>query len=1158
MFPLIPTLALAFISFICSAFVILRIVIPILPPHPLSRRVPPSEFGLPNYNFRSLSSADKSHLWLASLDILALGVFIWQAMDEYMGGPSNFGEARDAASSARLWFALTIRQNCLLVVSGLTLIHIRMGRSVSFGAKHWMLWAPTMLLGLTSTALTGVLAGAGVPSFFMGLVGYSATVAVLSTAAFGGLVYTLMVIRRNLAAMNEPADNWPPVKATEEKPRPSFGTEDIDALREGSSWLTSDAGSRHDSCSNWSFSTHQTHHQVGSMRLNPAAISQQSLVPKSSYWFNPPNSAHASDSDIPPVPPLPSPYRPSSSPTCCGGLSDDPDPFRRDVPGRPRLGSQSSWLTSHSGSQATLSAFSYPTTHHGGSAVDLNTGLLAPPTASRPATPALCSAQVLGGYGYTADSEKGLASLAVTGSEIDISLYRYACWLMSIWIPLGLSLPYLFTVSANGSVASDAIPILLVLSVTMSSPLLALNILLRSPIPIPSGLFDIHPDPPSVVMRAPSPAVTLASYDREYKRSGSVTIVEGRRSGDVWLTQGDAVDGKGKVARALGLMSPVPRLAVLPPDEDQDGELTPPLPIQVEDRSFPSTLPLTPQSANSAELGRVRKESKASSHLSGDEPYAGYASKIMVAQRHYSALATTVVVPASPEKRESAGATLSATTGFAIDHYVPATGPGASSHLRSRSTSSIIGQAITTSDISPPPSLPLPPTPPNVRNAKLAKQLVHRKSYSSGFSFGAVVNDDLNEIDALTAGLLPLLVPGLKVGNDMKIREWENFSPPLSSTVTKKKASRHVKQSVGSDFGVLAREEFSSPQFHSTPAHTKQGARARKTSAHKRNHMSLPSLGLGRDTVHTWKAELNRALASKVGQYAPISDNARRNTVWGDESVPNVMAHPVTIQEDDEMLPPPPASKGASLGRSMSTRSLGLRAEVPHAVDSARASVATLLSEKVVPPSAASTVTLFDPDYGFDPMAESTPHESKKALQYTRKYQAAAMPRPTSRRSSIVYIKSDENSPTEPVTTTNPETSPKTFAQWSARAVRPLIPKASKLQRKQPSPETKPGSPSGGLRPLSLLQDRGSNRVGDVANVGPTRPLVLGKKKSKKVTRNENADPSSENNYLKPLQLARSDTSKVRGLLRKTEALPNVVIRPPSATEQMGSPYGFR
>lgn len=41
MLPLIPALALAFVSFLSSAFVILRIIVPILPPHPLSRRVRP-------------------------------------------------------------------------------------------------------------------------------------------------------------------------------------------------------------------------------------------------------------------------------------------------------------------------------------------------------------------------------------------------------------------------------------------------------------------------------------------------------------------------------------------------------------------------------------------------------------------------------------------------------------------------------------------------------------------------------------------------------------------------------------------------------------------------------------------------------------------------------------------------------------------------------------------------------------------------------------------------------------------------------------------------------------------------------------------------------------------------------------------------------------
>lgn len=43
--PLVPTLVLSLLSLFCSIFVVLRIVIPILPPHPLSRRVSPVSFS---------------------------------------------------------------------------------------------------------------------------------------------------------------------------------------------------------------------------------------------------------------------------------------------------------------------------------------------------------------------------------------------------------------------------------------------------------------------------------------------------------------------------------------------------------------------------------------------------------------------------------------------------------------------------------------------------------------------------------------------------------------------------------------------------------------------------------------------------------------------------------------------------------------------------------------------------------------------------------------------------------------------------------------------------------------------------------------------------------------------------------------------------------
>ncbi|OAX30870.1 hypothetical protein K503DRAFT_806623, partial [Rhizopogon vinicolor AM-OR11-026] len=74
-----------------------------------------------------------------------------------------------------------------------------------------------------------------------------------------------------------------------------------------------------------------------------------------------------------------------------------------------------------------------------------------------------------------------------------------------------------------------------------------------------------------------------------------------------------------------------------------------------------------------------------------------------------------------------------------------------------------------------------------------------------------------------------------------------------------------------------------------------------------------------------------------------------------------------------------------------------------------------------------------------------------------------------------------------------------------------------------------------------------------------TRPLVLGKKKSKVVKEHdENVAPSagSGNKYLKPLQLGRTDSSKVRGMLRRDETLPTVTVRPPS--DRMDSIYEIR
>jgi len=330
---------------------------------------------------------------------------------------------------------MTIKQTCLFIILGLTLLHVRLARSVSFGRKHWMIWGPLGVLVVTSTAMAGIIAAAGMTTLFAGLAAYSAAVAALSSVALLCLIGTLLNIKRNLGSLNEDASSWPPASQMEEKPRPSFTTEEVDALRDGASWITSNASSRsrRDSVSAWSFSTHRT---VTTSHHGKPQNTHPSVPAKSSFWFG---SSPAVD-NIPPVPPLPSPYGPLS-PT--SESLAEPDPFRR-VPTpvseqpRQRLDSQTSWLTSTHGSHTTLSAWSYPTTYHdGSSSPSVHAGLL-PSSVSRPTTPAMADAKVLGGYGYAPkDSESGLSALAApAGTSLDISVYRSIGWLILIWSPL--------------------------------------------------------------------------------------------------------------------------------------------------------------------------------------------------------------------------------------------------------------------------------------------------------------------------------------------------------------------------------------------------------------------------------------------------------------------------------------------------------------------------------------------------------------------------------------------------------------------------------------------------------------------------------------------------------------------------------------------------
>ncbi|KAH9482502.1 hypothetical protein JR316_0004602 [Psilocybe cubensis] len=1139
--PLIPALILGFASFIASAFVILRIVVPVLPPHPLSRRVSPvAKLGIRTLPI--LSPADKGHLWLSSLDLIALVIFFWQIVNESTTGPSGLALAFDPGSAIRLWIATTIRQTCLLFVASATLLQVRMAQSVTFGSRQWMIWAPTTLIIAVSATTAGLLSVTGISSLFYGLTGYSVVTAILTSVSFGYLIHTLFAIKKNLAVVAG-TNPWPSVREVEEKPRPSFATEEIDALRDGASWITSNASSRRNSMSTWSFTTHQTATTVA-QQVRGLRTSKQS------------------DMQIPPVPPLPSPYGPLSP--------VDSDPFRRDLPPfpdsqqqKPRMGSQSSWLTSSQGSHTTMTSWSYPTASHDGTVRLPSTQDY--PTAYSPAldtvltaTQSMVAIHDLGAEGFPSSGmevEKGLAALAPLGTSIEISMLPAYGWSVTIWLPLCFSLPY-FILLSQGSTPSPVVEMLFVLSITLSSPLLAFNLLFGSPIPIPVGLFDLPPnlpvDPHRPLIHGSLP---MPKISQEYKRSTSslsVTVVEGRRSGDVWISKGDAVDGKGKLGRAFGMLSALPKLSVLPPEENHDECDMPPVPFR--DDSLPVHVNGTPQSDNSVQFGRFRADSRANTRSSAaDDSSLAFASRIMVAQRHYSALAQTVHVAALgtsvEEAREFPGDAdipLSVASGMTINKRV-----SQSSHLRSRSVTSTIPGTPTAQQrfsISPPPSFPLPPTPPSVRAARLA-MLSHKKSFSSGQHCTLATIDDLNEIDAMTAGVLPLLVPGLTLGDDMKIKK-DDYSQ--LGTYSKSKGRKIAKKL--SEFGA----DFAPDDVHTIPS---KELHERGRSGHKKNHFSLPSLSLPKGTMRSlasWSSEFRQGLENKVSQYATLSNNdvtGHRDTV---SEVKPAVVNLRSINDEKERNSIP-------LARTTSTRSLGLHADVPHNVDTARSSVVSISN---IPPSAASTITLFeDFEAGLlsEPLGESTPHQST-LTQGSRRQQSAMRQK---RQSAIRYIKSDEEprSDTRFIDQTTPEvaTTPTTSSTWSLRSVKPLAQSTNRSARNSPDGIL----PKEGLRTLTLVKKHESlsEKTADISGTSSPsgiRPLNLGKRQRlRPVNRDENSNPVStsatpRNKNFKELTLARSETSKIRGILRKTEILPDVVVRPPSLSERNSFTYNFR
>ena len=345
---------------------------------------------------------------------------------------------------------------------------------------------------------------------------------------------------------------------------------------------------------------------------------------------------------------------------------------------------------------------------------------------------------------------------------------------------------------------------------------------------------------------------------------------------------------------------------------------------------------------------------------------------------------------------------------------------------------------------------------------------------------------------------------------------------------------------------------------------------------------SFVSLASGKDGVHeisAWTNATDDALEAGIVECKASADTAndRRKSVWGSESTADEEKYLALKPESDVYLQP--ALSGSTLARSPSGRALGPRPsslkleDLPTGVNTARSSLVTLIaaldqSGKALP-SAGSDVTLFDFNLG-TPVAESTP------VEHRRNSAASQRAASTSRRSSIVYIKSDAPAPATAGSAPDDEnehpgakplTPPSTsvrLVQWSTRAVRPLVPKQGKKLANASSPPKTASLSGGGLRQLSLLQNRDANADG----ARRTQPLAAGSWKQKLRQREdaadaENAAPSGpviglRHKKLRALKLARSDTTKEREVLRGQEVLPDVVVRPPSETQHTEYAYTFR
>ncbi|KAG8826991.1 hypothetical protein FRB91_000147 [Serendipita sp. 411] len=547
--PLVPSLILGIASFLLSALVLACHVLPLFR----------SGISFPYSSFLAraviqLSSSDCSYIWLSCFDFVAVTAFLIQVVWQYAQGTTLATAVKYGGSAACFWIAMASRPSFFLVILSIKVLQVRLRRPISYGTRCIYIWAPTIGLVVTGAVTAALLAEYGFTSLFGGIASYLSITSILSTCLFLSLVRSFVLTVRRLDRQND-TFSW--IDNIARKRRQSFDTSDIQALKGGPSWITSVEGSIRRSLSAWSFTTNDTNH-IGRRHVSshsfPLSLHSQITISTLSESLAP---IDPSPDRVPPVPPLPSPYK---------------RPAPVDIPRNASLSdSTNSWLTSDSDARETMSSFSFPTTHYSrsvrGSKQVENLSKLST-TSFRPATV------------HTQHSNHSSSTRATTrvGTNVSpeilsIKWPQAFIWIASIWVPYALAMPYIISSNSGRNDPTVAAAIMFMLSMIIPAPIFLVSVLFKLPLPIHPA-YTSKPSKKHVTFASKSSTVLplhhRASELRIRGKSSSLIVTEGRRSGDVWIDRGQAIDGLSKTGRLVSMLVPNPKLSVLPHHSSDD------------------------------------------------------------------------------------------------------------------------------------------------------------------------------------------------------------------------------------------------------------------------------------------------------------------------------------------------------------------------------------------------------------------------------------------------------------------------------------------------------------------------------------------------------------------------------------------------------------